>query len=181
LDGTLSASIHESWPAGNYVLSTVRIAGSGYFVAYHRSGTRNVFPTNETGTHGVDFSVADFSIPGAEPEPEPEPEPALIRTTTSGDVSDRSMEQYGGYTFKGKTKPSKRGQKVVFHYKRPNANKWRRFKVGLADGRNAFFLWKIWFTPGVKLGKWLLRAKFLRQDVYKASSVVRRVKVRASD
>ena len=35
---------------------------------------------------------------------------AITKTVTKGDVSDRSMEQFGGYTFKGSTRPSEGGR-----------------------------------------------------------------------
>ena len=101
-------------------------------------------------------------------------------TTTRGRVNDRTMEQFGGYTFKGKTRPSREGHVVVFHFKRRGTNNWRRFKVGPADGRNAFFVldherpaiasmvdhrWSIFFTPGAKPGRWVLpRSTFARMD-----------------
>ena len=62
------------------------------------------------------------------------------QTMTTGRVNDRTMEQFGGYTFKGKTQPSREGNLVVFHFKRRGTDNWRRFKVGPADGRNAFFV-----------------------------------------
>jgi hypothetical protein len=117
-------------------------------------------------------------------------------TTTTGRVNDRTMEQFGGYTFKGKTRPSREGHLVVFHFKRRGTNNWRRFKVGPADGRNAFFVldherprdringrhrWRTFFTPGAKPGRWVLRAKFIRQDGFGSSAVKQRVRVRLSD
>ena len=120
----------------------------------------------------------------------------LTETATTGRVNDRTMEQFGGYTFKGKTRPSRTGQFVVFHFKRPGTEHWRRFKVGPADGRNAFFVldhgrardsinsrhrWKIFFTPGAKPGGWVLRAKFIRQNGFASSAVKQRVRVRRSD
>jgi hypothetical protein len=120
---------------------------------------------------------------------------AIIKTNTKGDVSDNDMEQYGGYTFKGSTRPSRRGQVVVFHFKRAGTNNWRKFKTGPADGRNAFFIldherprdrirnhrWKVFLTPGARPGRWVLRAKFLRRDGFASSNVKRWVRVRGSD
>ncbi|MGH2701548.1 MAG: hypothetical protein ACRDJ2_07200 [Actinomycetota bacterium] len=123
------------------------------------------------------------------------PAQALTKTNTKGDVSDKDMEQFGGYTFKGSTRPSRRGQVVVFHFRRVGTNNWRGFKTGPADGRNAFFIldhnrprdliknhrWKVFLTPGVRPGRWVLRAKFLRQDGLASSNVKRWVRVRGSD
>ncbi len=120
---------------------------------------------------------------------------AITKTNTKGDVSDRKMEQFGGYTFKGSTRPSRRGQVVVFHFKRAGTNHWRKFKTGPADGRNAFFIldherprdrirnhrWRVFFTPGARPGRWVLRARFLRQDGFASSNVKRWVRVRRSD
>lgn len=121
---------------------------------------------------------------------------ALTSTTTRGRVNDRSMEQFGGYTYRGVTRPSKRGDIVAFHFKRAGTNNWRRFKTGPADGRNAFFIldhnrpwdqinrrhrWSVFFTPGVRPGRWVLRAKYLRQHKRGSSAVRRWVRVRASD
>lgn len=121
---------------------------------------------------------------------------ALTPTTTRGSVNDSSMEQFGGYSFRGATVPSKRADIVAFHFKRAGTNNWRRFKTGPADGRNAFFIldhkrpqdqinrshrWSVFFTPGVRPGRWVLRAKYLRQHLRGSSAVRRWVSVRSSD
>lgn len=126
----------------------------------------------------------------------PLPAWGLTETTTTGRVNDRTMEQFGGYTFKGKTRPSRKGHIVVFHFKRRGTDHWRRFKVGPADGRNAFFVldhkrprdrisgrhrWSIFFTPGTRPGRWVLSVKFIRQDGFESSAVKQRVRVRRSD
>ena len=115
------------------------------------------------------------------------------------DDGSRQRSDHGaiwGYTFKGKTRPSREGQLVVFHFKRRGTDNWRRFKVGPADGRNAFFVldherprdrinrrhrWAVFFTPGAKPGRWVLRAKFIRQAGFESSAVKQRVRVRRSD
>jgi hypothetical protein len=108
------------------------------------------------------------------------------------------LENFGGYKFKGTTKPSLKGQYVYFHYKRLGATRWRPFKVGLggSDG-NGFYLlnkerprdaidgrhrWNSnFFTPSVPQGPWKLRAIFPKQDNYARSQVVKKYWVWASD
>jgi hypothetical protein len=121
---------------------------------------------------------------------------AVTETTTRGRVNDRTMEQFGAYTFKGTTRPSDKGHIVDFHFRPVGTERWRPFKVGPADGRNAFFVldhnrprdrinsrhrWKILFTPGARPGRWVLRARFIRQDGLARSAVKRWVRVRGSD
>lgn len=125
---------------------------------------------------------------------------AAIATRTTGKICghmcpQRTLENHGGYTFKGSTRPSKAGQVVRFSYKRPGAKQWQRFKVRRASGSGFFVLdhsrssdrinsnheWSVFFTPSVRPGRYILRAAFPGQGGYAASSVSRWVRVRASD
>ena len=123
---------------------------------------------------------------------------ALTKTTTWGKVCghrcpQRRLETFGGYIFKGTTKPSRQGQIVRFAYKRPWEKRWHRFGrrrsqkafERLTWGKpiarvNAYHRWRIFFAP-YRTGRWVLRAKFIRQDGYASSSVKRRVRVIYSD
>jgi hypothetical protein len=94
---------------------------------------------------------------------------AAIDTITSGKVCcphfAGQLENFGGYTFKGRTRPSIKGQFVYLHYKRPSADRWHRFKVGGGGSSgNGFYVlnknrprdainrrhrWSALFTPSV--------------------------------
>jgi hypothetical protein len=106
------------------------------------------------------------------------------------------LEQFAGYVFRGRTKPSLRGQFVYFQYKRPWRTRWHLFKTqadpaGLGfyvldgdqprDAINRRHRWRILFTPTVRPGRWMLRAVFRVQDGYARSVVVEKYRVRASD
>jgi hypothetical protein len=70
---------------------------------------------------------------------------AAIDTTTTGKVCcphfAGHLENFGGYTFKGRTKPSLKGQFVYFQYKRASADRWRPLKVGLGGSSgNGFYV-----------------------------------------
>jgi hypothetical protein len=126
---------------------------------------------------------------------------AAINTTTTGRVCcphfAGELENFGGYTFKGKTTPSLAGQFVFFQYKRPAAEQWRFFKVGLggSDGAGFYVLnrdaprdrinrrdrWRILFTPSVRQGHWKIRALFPAQDGYARSMVVKKYWVNQSE
>jgi hypothetical protein len=126
---------------------------------------------------------------------------AAIETTTTGKVCcphlAGHLENFGGYTFKGRTKPSLKGQFVYFQYKRASADRWRPFKVGLGGSSgNGFYIlnkdrprdsinrrhrWSVFFTPSVPQGKWKIRALFPRQDGYGRSFVTKRYSVSGSD
>jgi hypothetical protein len=115
------------------------------------------------------------------------------------DNGSRQRSDHGaiwGLHLQGQDATVREGQLVVFHFKRRGTDNWRRFKVGPADGRNAFFVldherprdrinrrhrWAIFFTPGTKPGRWVLRAKFIHQDGFESSAVRQRVRVRRSD
>jgi len=122
------------------------------------------------------------------------PAQARTKTTTRGNVSDKTMEGFAGYTFIGKTRPSNRNDTIVFQFKRVGADKWRKFKPGSYEGWNAFQAfdkprdrinrnhgWKIWFISSVPPGRWILRAKFLQQDDLVSSAVKRWVRVGPGD
>jgi hypothetical protein len=126
---------------------------------------------------------------------------AAIDTTTTGKVCcphfAGHLENFGGYTFKGRTKPSLKGQFVYFQYKRPSADRWRPFKVGGGGSSgNGFYVlnknrprdsinrrhrWSVLFTPSVPQGNWKIRAVFPRQDGYGRSFVTKRYSVSGSD
>ena len=81
-------------------------------------------------------AVAIITIQGAS---------AVTETETTGKVCGHEcpqyrLEQFGGYSFQGKTSPSRNGHIVVFHFKRPWGTRWRPFKTGPADGSNAFHI-----------------------------------------
>jgi hypothetical protein len=119
---------------------------------------------------------------------------ARIDTTTTGRVCcpfiAGELENYGAYTFRGKTTPSRTGQFVKFQYKRPSGDRWRSFKVGLggSDGWGFYVLdkdtprdrinrrdrWRILFAPSVKQRNWKIRALFPRQGEYERSQVVKK-------
>jgi hypothetical protein len=124
---------------------------------------------------------------------------AAIETTTTGRVCcphfAGELENYGGYTFRGRTTPSLTGQYVYFQYKRPWGPRWRSFKVGYVTGsgfyllnRNAprdrineFDRWSVLFSSGVRQGYWKVRAVFPAQDGYARSTVVKKYWVWQSD
>jgi hypothetical protein len=129
------------------------------------------------------------------------PASAAIETTTRGFVCcphfDGQLENFGGYTFKGRTSPSLTGQYVYFQYKRPSWSEWRNFKAGLSGSSGAGFYvldkdeprdrindrdrWKVFFSPGVRQGYWKIRALFPRQGDYARSQVVKKYWVWQSD
>jgi hypothetical protein len=131
------------------------------------------------------------------------PASARIDTTTTGRVCCSAfyppgeLENFGGYTFRGKTSPSLSGQYVKFQYKRPWAKRWHSFKPGLSGSRGTGFYvlnrnvprdrinrrdrWRILFSPGVRQGYWQIRAVFPRQGEYARSKLVKRVWVWASE
>lgn len=107
------------------------------------------------------------------------------------------LENFGGYVFKGTVEPSRAGQLVRFSYKRPNADRWRPFKVAGEDGAQSGFYvldkdrpadklsadnrFRVEFTPSVRPGRWLIRAVFPSQGSYARSADVVRVDVAGSD
>jgi hypothetical protein len=90
----------------------------------------------------------------------------------------------GGYFIKGRTSPSKQGQKVKFQYKRRGTHNWHTF--GRGEGTNKTF-YSVDGTPFDRLNdehrfrehfdigggfphrNWVLRARFIRQDGYAGS------------
>jgi hypothetical protein len=125
---------------------------------------------------------------------------AATQTTTRGRICGhecptRSLEAYGGYTFEGSTRPSERGQRVEFYFKKAGTNDWRRFGhadpsgtspafKSLEDSRNAAINrdheWSLTFAP-YQPGRWVLKALFLRQGANARSNVRIPVTVRSSD
>ena len=122
------------------------------------------------------------------------PASALTKTRTWGKVCghrcpQRRLETFGGYVFKGTTKPSRWGQIVRFAYKRPWETRWHTFGrrrsqkafKHLTPGKpiarvNAYHRWRIFFSP-YRTGRWVVRARFIRQDGYASSSVKRWIRV----
>jgi hypothetical protein len=123
---------------------------------------------------------------------------AAIDTTTTGRVcctsTDGQLENFGDYTFSGKTTPSLAGQFVYFQYKRPAATRWRNFKViepEVSTGKGFFVAnksaprdaisdrhrWRARFTMSVTPGAWKIRALFRAQDGYRRSFVSKRYQV----
>ncbi len=121
---------------------------------------------------------------------------ALTSTTTHGRVCDDEpchIETFsGGYVFKGRTRPSQRGQVVRFAFKRVGANKWHRFgrpgntrKAFISpdgspfDRINRHHTWREHFDINGFAGSphrhWKLRARFIRQDGYRSSFEIVRV------
>jgi hypothetical protein len=103
------------------------------------------------------------------------------------------METFsGGEAFKGATRPSEKGQKVTFEYRRRGSTRWRRLGTRSGGGK-AFYStdgtsfarvrsngrWRehidINGYRGYPQRRWVLRAKFLRQDGYRKSDVSVRV------
>lgn len=131
------------------------------------------------------------------------PAGALTDTRTRGDVCgnrcpDRSFETFSAQTFKGSTRPSLSHQAVKFYFKREGTTGWRRFGSKDPEGTSPAFksleeshgrahahirndhTWRLEFSA-YKEGRWVLMAKFERQDGYAASSVRRHVTVHFSD
>lgn len=124
------------------------------------------------------------------------PAPSLTDTTTRGRICghkcpQRRVETFGGYVFKGRTNPSKRGQVVRFYFRKKGKSEWHQFGKYNTSGTNPAFRslnvnrryakvrshrWRLVFAP-YKPGRWVLKAKFLRQNGYTSSSVRRRVRV----
>lgn len=123
------------------------------------------------------------------------PATALIDTDTTGRFcctypGTNQIENYGLYTFKGKTTPSMAGQIVKFQYKRESWDTWRPFKVGTggSDGNGFYALnksrprdrideehrWSVQVVPSVRQGNYRVRAVFPRQDGYGRSVYVTR-------
>lgn len=115
---------------------------------------------------------------------------ALTPTRTNGLICQDEpchIETFsGGYIFRGITRPSQRGQKVVFEYKRAGSSTWHRFgqegsgKVFISpDGTTSDLInsdheWREHFDingfTGYPHRRWVLRARFLRQDGYGGSA-----------
>jgi hypothetical protein len=107
-------------------------------------------------------------------------EPCYLETFSGGDV------------FKGRTRPSDKGQKVVFEYRRRGSTKWHRLGTRSGGGKAFYSADGTSFTKlrsngrwrehidingfrGYPQRRWVLRAKFLRQDGYRKSDVTVRV------
>ena len=126
------------------------------------------------------------------------PAKAAIDTTTLGKVCghlcpQRHLSTFGGYVFKGGTWPSQAGQTIRFDYRKRGRQSWNRFgRYNPTGTRKAFRIlrkgpptdrlnrdhrFRIWFSP-YKTGRWVVRARFVQQDGYAASS--RRVRVRVT-
>ena len=126
---------------------------------------------------------------------------AATDTNTSGRItsynydracySDCALGVPGGSVFRGTTTPARAGHKVVFSYRRGPGHSWNRFEGGGCCGRADRFnamnraqrpydfvdadgRWRMPFTPWDVCCRvhWQIRAKFLRQDGYRASQVV---------
>lgn len=108
------------------------------------------------------------------------------------------LENFGGYTLKGTVRPSHTGDIVRFSYKRPGADRWRRFKVAGddgVDGRGFYVLgrnrpvdrlnsrdrFRVDFTPSVAPGRWLLRVVYPQQSGFGRSADIVEVDVAGSD
>ena len=125
---------------------------------------------------------------------------SLTDTSTKGRICghkcpQRRLETFGGYTFKGRTNPSKRGQVVRFYFHKKGKSRWHQFGKYKTSGINPafrslnvnrrysrirFHRWGLKFAP-YKPGRWVLKAKFLRQNGYASSSVVKHVRVEYSE
>ena len=131
----------------------------------------------------VGLAVAASSMPAA----------ALVDTSTTGKVCghecpQKRLENFGGYTFSGITRPSEAGQEVEFSYKRAGTSRWKDFGDGFntygegsttrIDGRHR---WSLDFSPSVEPGRYVLRAKFPPQDGYASSKTQEWVRVIASE
>lgn len=115
------------------------------------------------------------------------------RTETRGKVvaegqirAQQRLESVGSYEFRGRTEPSREGQRVIFAYRRLRGDEWRRFHT---DG-HAFSTrrdrpidrisrndrWRIDFVP-YRTGRFVLRARFPRQDGFGRSATREHVEV----
>jgi hypothetical protein len=122
--------------------------------------------------------------------------PVAAKTKTTGKICRDEpcyIETFsGGDVFKGRTRPSEKGQKVVFEYRRRGSATWHRLGTRSGGGK-AFYCtdgtsstklrsngrWRehidINGFRGYPKRRWVLRAKFLRQDSYRKSDVSVRV------
>jgi hypothetical protein len=121
---------------------------------------------------------------------------SLTDTTTEGKICghlcpQKRLETFGGYVFKGRTKPSKRGQIVRFYFHKKGKSEWHQFGKYKTSGIYPAFRshnvnrryakvrsqrWSLRFGP-YKPGRWVLKAKFFRQNGYASSSVIKHVRV----
>jgi hypothetical protein len=121
---------------------------------------------------------------------------SLTDTTTRGKICghecpQRRLETFSAYVFKGRTKPSKRNQVVRFYFRKKGKSEWHQFGGYKTSGVNPAFRsliakrryakirshrWRLTFAP-YKPGRWLLKAKFLKQNGLASSSVRKRVRV----
>jgi hypothetical protein len=128
------------------------------------------------------------------------PAGALFDTKTNGYICtnhcpDYSFGTFSAQTFKGATRPSRSDQTVNFYYRREGTNEWHRFGREDPEGTSPAFKsldghahahikndnrWRFEFSA-YKEGRWVLMAKFVRQDGYAASSVRRHVTVHYSE
>ncbi len=125
----------------------------------------------------------------------------LRETTTRGRVCRNEpchVETFsGGYFFRGTTRPSREGQIVAFSYKRRGSTNWHRFgdkgsnKVFISvdgtpfDRINDDHRWREHFDingfTGYPHRRWILRAKFERQDGFASSAEWVRVRAAYGD
>ena len=124
---------------------------------------------------------------------------SVRKTVTSGRICKKEpchIETFsGGYFFKGRVRPSARGQKVYFAYRRVSKTRWHRFGKGssskkvfvVTDGttydrvnRRGYYreLIDINGFTGYPHRKWILRATFPPQGRYLKSAA--KVRVRAA-
>jgi hypothetical protein len=128
------------------------------------------------------------------------PAGALVDTRTRGHICtnhcpDNSFGTFSAQTFKGSTRPSKSDQIVNFYYKREGTNEWHRFGREDPSGTSPAFKsldghahahmkydhrWRFEFSA-YKEGRWVLMARFIRQDGYAASAVRKHVTVHYSE
>lgn len=113
----------------------------------------------------------------------------LIETNTNARICRNEpcrVETFsGGYYVKGGTHPSKTGQKVKFEYKRRGSENWHRFgrteestRTFVSTDGTAFdrlndgsrFREHFDIQGGFPHRRWVIRARFQRQDGYKASA-----------
>ena len=126
----------------------------------------------------------------------------LTKTETNGRICHNEpchIETFsGGYFFRGNTRPSQRGQTIKFFYKRVGRQIWHQFgrpgserKVFISvdgtpsDRINRRHKWREHFDingfTGFPHRRWILKAKFIRQDGMKASSEWVRVRAAYGD
>ena len=127
---------------------------------------------------------------------------AAIDTETTGDVCgngcpDHSFGTFSAQTYKGATRPSEGDQIIKFYFKRKGTSKWHRFGRKDPNGTSPAFksieghglghahikddgTWRFRFSA-YQEGRWVLMAKFHRQDGYAASAVRRHVVVHSSE